>query len=189
MYDRNGENQTQHIGTNGSSVKHGGGGLMIWAHSAATGPRHLAVIESTANYSLYQSIFESNVKPPIQQLKLDWNWVNNRTVILNAAANLQQNVWKRQESRCSRGPVKVQTSTRLKCRGGNPKESRQTNARKLKRLKVGRTQTPLQWCKKRPTGMDYFKLLLLKVALQSCWIIGWTSFFHTLLLHFHWVCC
>ena len=45
-----GENQTayQHkhlIPT----VKHGGGGLMIWACSAATGPGQLAVIESTMN--------------------------------------------------------------------------------------------------------------------------------------------
>jgi len=40
------------------TVKHGGGGLMIWACFAATGPGHLAVIESTMNSSGYQSILE-----------------------------------------------------------------------------------------------------------------------------------
>jgi len=44
------------------AVKHGGGGLMIWACSAATGPGHLADIESTMNSSGYQSILESNVR-------------------------------------------------------------------------------------------------------------------------------
>jgi len=45
------------------TVEHGGGGLMMWACSAATGPGHLAVTESTMNSSVYQSILESNVKP------------------------------------------------------------------------------------------------------------------------------
>ena len=40
------------------TVKLGGGGLMIWACSAATGSGHLAVIESTTNSSVYQSILE-----------------------------------------------------------------------------------------------------------------------------------
>ena len=52
------------------AVKHGGGGLIIWACSAATGPGHLAVIESTMNSSGYQSIPESNVRPSVPQLKL-----------------------------------------------------------------------------------------------------------------------
>ena len=47
------------------TVQHGGGGLMIWACSAATGPGHLAVIESTMNSSGYQSILESNVRPSV----------------------------------------------------------------------------------------------------------------------------
>ena len=52
------------------TVKHGGGGLMFWACSAATEPGHLAVIESTMNSSGYQSIQESNVRPSVPQLKL-----------------------------------------------------------------------------------------------------------------------
>ena len=43
------------------TVKHGGGGLMIWACSAATGPGHLAVINS----SVHQSILESNERPSV----------------------------------------------------------------------------------------------------------------------------
>jgi len=48
----------------------GGGGMMIWACFAATGPGHLAVIKSSMNSSVYQSILESNVRPSVQQLKL-----------------------------------------------------------------------------------------------------------------------
>ena len=35
-----------------------GGGLMIWTCSAATGPGHLAVIESTMNSFVFQAILE-----------------------------------------------------------------------------------------------------------------------------------
>ena len=52
------------------TVNHGGGGLMVWAYFAATGPGLLAVIESTMNSSVYQSILESNVRPSFRQLKL-----------------------------------------------------------------------------------------------------------------------
>ena len=45
------------------TVMHGGGGLMIWACFTATGPEHLAVIESTMNSSVYQNILESTVRP------------------------------------------------------------------------------------------------------------------------------
>ena len=47
------------------TVKHGGGGLMMWACFAATGPGHLAVIESIMNFSGYQSILESDVRPSV----------------------------------------------------------------------------------------------------------------------------
>ena len=43
------------------TVKHGGGGMMIWACFAVTGPSHLAVFESTMN-SAYQSILELNMR-------------------------------------------------------------------------------------------------------------------------------
>ncbi|MEE6515924.1 hypothetical protein FKM82_025084 [Ascaphus truei] len=69
-----GENQTQHISLI-PTVKHGSGGVMIWACFAATGPGNLAVIESTMNSSVYQSILESNVRPSVRQLKLGRNWV------------------------------------------------------------------------------------------------------------------
>ena len=48
-----GENQMQHISTNPliPTVKHGGGGVMIWACLAATAPRHILVTESTTNSS------------------------------------------------------------------------------------------------------------------------------------------
>ena len=48
------------------TVKHGGGGLMMWACSTTTRPGHLAVIESIMNSSGYQSILESDVR----QIKL-----------------------------------------------------------------------------------------------------------------------
>jgi len=40
------------------TVKHSGGGLIIWVCSAATGPGHLAIIKSTLSSPLYQSILE-----------------------------------------------------------------------------------------------------------------------------------
>ena len=40
----------------------------------------------------------------VKKLKLGWNWLINRTLIPNTAADLQQNVWKRKESRCCNGP-------------------------------------------------------------------------------------
>ena len=69
------------------TVKHGGGGLVIWACFAATGPGHLAVIESIINSSVYQSILVSNLSDSqnlvgIQSCK--------RTMIPNTAANLQK---------------------------------------------------------------------------------------------------
>jgi len=50
-----------------ANVKHGGGGQMIWACSAATGPEHLAV--TVTELTVYQSILELNVRPSICQLK------------------------------------------------------------------------------------------------------------------------
>ena len=47
-----------------------GGGLVIWARFAAMGPGHVAVIDSTMNSSVYQSILESNVRPSVRHLKL-----------------------------------------------------------------------------------------------------------------------
>lgn len=67
---------------------------------------HLTVTEQNMNCSVYQSVLESNVKPSVWQLKPEWNWVINRTIIPSTAAEKGKN-------QCC-GPVKVQTSTRWK---------------------------------------------------------------------------
>jgi len=64
---------------------------------------------------LYTKVLRSpsNVKPSVRQLKLgscNWTIITRRST----AANLQENGWKRKESRCCNGPVKVQTSIQLK---------------------------------------------------------------------------
>ena len=98
------------------AVKHGGGGLMIWTCVAATGPGHRAVFESTINswIQTYSRVkCEAICLTAKALLKL-----SNRTMIPNTAANPQQNSWERKEARCCNKPVKVQTSTRLKCCSG-----------------------------------------------------------------------
>lgn len=45
-------------------------------HSKSTGPGHIAITETTMNSFVYQSIFESNVKPSAWQIKLGSNWVH-----------------------------------------------------------------------------------------------------------------
>lgn len=57
-----------------ATVKHNGGGVILCAFCTATGPWHLAAIESTMN-SKYQSILESNMRESFQQLKLGPNWI------------------------------------------------------------------------------------------------------------------
>lgn len=43
------------------NAKHSGGGVMLWACFTAMWPGYLAVNESTINFSVYQSIVQSNV--------------------------------------------------------------------------------------------------------------------------------
>lgn len=43
------------------TVKHGGGGVMIWVYFRARGPGHLVVNESVMNSSVYRSFLESEV--------------------------------------------------------------------------------------------------------------------------------
>jgi len=57
-----GHNVQQHLI---STVKHGGGGMMIWACFANVGLVRLAVFESTTNSSVQQRILESNVRPSV----------------------------------------------------------------------------------------------------------------------------
>ena len=111
-----GENQIQHISTNisyqmSSTVVEGWWfWLVLQPQNAATG--QLAVIESNMKSSVYQSNLQSNVRPFVWQLKFG---LCNGTIIPRRPANQQQNGWKRKESRCCRGPVKLHTSAWLEC--------------------------------------------------------------------------
>ena len=60
------------------AAKYSGRVLVIGACSAATGPGHLAIIESAINSSVYQSIPESNMWPSVWLLKLVWKWVTQQ---------------------------------------------------------------------------------------------------------------
>lgn len=92
-----------------STVKHSWG-MMIQACFAATGPRHLVVLESTMNSSVYQSIIESNMRLSVWQFDLVWNWMITGQW---SQAFLQQNGWKR----ISATMFQSKTSTWLKCCG------------------------------------------------------------------------
>lgn len=48
---------------------------MLWACVGGTGPWHLAIIEWHMKQSVYPSILEYNVRPPIQHIKLGPNWL------------------------------------------------------------------------------------------------------------------
>lgn len=48
---------------------------MLRAYVAGTGPGHLAIIEWHIKQSVYSSILEYNVRPPIQHIKLGPNWL------------------------------------------------------------------------------------------------------------------
>ncbi|KAF7645375.1 hypothetical protein LDENG_00205850 [Lucifuga dentata] len=56
-----------------SSVKHGGGRIMVWACLAASGPGPLAIIDGTMNSQLYQQILQENVRKSVRELKLKTN--------------------------------------------------------------------------------------------------------------------
>lgn len=80
-------NQTQHLTINTSTVKHGGGGVMIWACYAATGHRKFAVIETMT--PLYTRMFlKTNVRPCDQQLKLSLNRVMQQDNDLKCTSKL-----------------------------------------------------------------------------------------------------
>ena len=48
---------------------------MIWACFAASGPRHLGIIEGKMNSQLYQTILQANVRMSVRQPKLYRRWV------------------------------------------------------------------------------------------------------------------
>ncbi|KAK3562010.1 hypothetical protein QTP86_023463 [Hemibagrus guttatus] len=57
------------------TVKYGGGSVMVWGCSAASGPGRLAVINGTMNSAVYQKILKDNVRPSVCDLKLKRTWV------------------------------------------------------------------------------------------------------------------
>lgn len=63
----NTKNQHKHLIP---AAKHGGGEVMIWACLAAKGPGHLPAIKWTMNYSVSQSILESDVMLSVWELNL-----------------------------------------------------------------------------------------------------------------------
>ncbi|KAK3526991.1 hypothetical protein QTP86_006131 [Hemibagrus guttatus] len=56
------------------TVKYGGGSVMVWGCSAASGPGRLAVINGTMNSAVYQKILKENVRPSVCDLKLKRTW-------------------------------------------------------------------------------------------------------------------
>ncbi|KAK3568905.1 hypothetical protein QTP86_019571, partial [Hemibagrus guttatus] len=52
------------------TVKYGGGSVMVWGCSAASGPGRLAVINGTMNSAVHQKILKENVRPSVCDLKL-----------------------------------------------------------------------------------------------------------------------
>ncbi|KAK3552084.1 hypothetical protein QTP70_033659 [Hemibagrus guttatus] len=57
------------------TVKYGGGSVMVWGCSAASGPGRLAVINGTMNSAVYQKILKENVRPSVCDLELKRTWV------------------------------------------------------------------------------------------------------------------
>ena len=146
------------------TVKHDGGRVMICF--ATTGPRHLAVIKSTINSSVFHSILQSNVRPSVRQ-SLATIGSCNRAIIPKTPANLQQNGQKRKESGCCSGPVRVQTSTSLKCCGGTRRDtcinkSLQTSVNWSNCCEEEGAKIPPQWCER--LTKSYRKQLLQVIA-------------------------
>jgi hypothetical protein len=69
------------------TVKHGGGGIIVWGCFATSGPGQFAIIESTMNSILYQRIIEENVRPSVKKLKPIRIWILKQ----DNDAKLQQN--------------------------------------------------------------------------------------------------
>ena len=61
-----------------STVKHGGGSIMVWGCFTASGPGQLAIIDGKTNSQVYQDILQENVRLSVRQLKLNRSWVKQR---------------------------------------------------------------------------------------------------------------
>uniref|UniRef100_A0A803K078 Uncharacterized protein n=1 Tax=Xenopus tropicalis TaxID=8364 RepID=A0A803K078_XENTR len=57
-----------------STVKYGGGGIMVWGCFAVSGPERIAIIEGKMNSQVYQDILQENLRPSVQ-VKLSRRWV------------------------------------------------------------------------------------------------------------------
>ncbi len=58
-----------------TTVKHGGGSVVVWGCFAASGPGGLAIIDGTMNSALYKKILKENVRLSVCDLKLKRTWV------------------------------------------------------------------------------------------------------------------
>uniref|UniRef100_A0A8C5LSX0 Transposase n=1 Tax=Leptobrachium leishanense TaxID=445787 RepID=A0A8C5LSX0_9ANUR len=58
-----------------STVKHGGGSIMVWGCFAASGPGRIVVIDGKMNSRVYQDLLQENVSSSVRQLKLRRGWV------------------------------------------------------------------------------------------------------------------
>lgn len=156
---------------------------MIWACFAAIGPGRLTDFESTMNSSVDQRVLKSHVRPPVWQTKSWWN----RAMISNTAANLEQNIWKRKESRFCNGPVKVQTSVWSKywglqvlgelCEKKTKKKTLQTSMNWSNVKKVGHKSSITTW------EINRRCLLRVHAAINVLQAAGSWSYFNLLLIN------
>lgn len=58
-----------------STVKHGGGNVMVWGAVAASGVGNLVFIDGNMDRHQYKYILEQNLKPSVDQLNLGASWI------------------------------------------------------------------------------------------------------------------
>jgi len=116
-----------------------------------------------------QSIPESNIWPPVWQLKRGWNWVMQYNNEPKHSSKSKTECLKRKDSKWCNGPVKVQTLTWLKCCGGTLRE---LCINKPQRCKEERAKIPKQLCEKLITS--YRKQLLQAIAAKGSSTKEWT---------------
>lgn len=58
-----------------STVKHGGGSVMVWGAVASSGVGRLAFIEGNMDRYQYKSLLEHNLKPSVDNLHLGSGWI------------------------------------------------------------------------------------------------------------------
>lgn len=100
--------QTPHIDWNHSAR----GKMMSWTCFLAIANGHFIVEELNIHLSVYQSVLQPNVRPPVEQLK-----PAKLSHLLGQWFQIKQQAYNRiaVESRCCNVPFKVQTTTQWKC--------------------------------------------------------------------------